>query len=316
MTQTHAGFVAIIGRPNVGKSTILNALLDAKVSIVTPKAQTTRERVLGILTEPRGQIVFVDTPGIHKAREGGINEFMVDEAKQALDAPNAVWYLLDPRTALTHEQEVLSKLKGVKSPVFLILNKLDVLRDEQTLAKGAATLDAITHAAREAGVNVHSSRMVSAYKKRGLQELLEETWKLIPESPLFFPPDENGDEQISDRPMRFFVAEKIREQLYLHLGEELPYSCAVEIDSFDENSKPPRIEATIHVERDSQKGMVVGKGGSKIKDIGTSARKEVESFVGSKVFLGLRVKLLKDWTRDAQALKRFGYKSEKKGARR
>jgi GTP-binding protein Era len=310
----HAGFVAIIGRPNVGKSTILNALLEAKVSIVTPKAQTTRERVLGILTvaERAGQIVFIDTPGIHKAREGGINAYMVEEAQQALASPNAVWYLIDPATALSHEQEVLSKLKGCDSPVFLLLNKMDLLREPALVAKADATLAAIENAARAQGLNVHSARLISAHKRRGLFDLLEDTWKLIPESPFFFPTDENGDDPLSDKPMRFFVAEKIREQLYLHLGEELPYSCAVEIDLFDESQKPPRIEATIHVERDSQKGMVIGKAGTKIKDIGTHARREVETFMGAQVFLGLKVKLLKDWTRDPLALKRFGYKSERR----
>jgi GTP-binding protein Era len=145
--------------------------------------------------------------------------------------------------------------------------------------------------------------LLSAEKGKGLKELLADTWKLIPEHPFFYP----DEEQMSDRPTRFFVAEKVREQLFRCLGDELPYSCAVEIEHFDEETEPPRIEAIIHVERDSQKGMVIGKGGQKIKEIGTNARKEVEEFLGQKVFLGLKVDVIKDWTKDAKAMKRMGY---------
>jgi len=296
MKKTYAGFVAIIGRPNSGKSTLLNAVLGTELSIVTRKAQTTRERVLGILSEKTAQIVFVDTPGIHQAKEGGINAYMVHEAAQALDGPSAIWYVVDPTSMLFHEEAVISLLKKTSAPIFLLINKLDWKENaifEQELAKRLEELK----------FNVSAVLKISAKKKKGLTELMDATWKLIPESPFYYP----DEDQLSDRPTKFFVAEKIREQLYLQLGEELPYSCAVQIESYKEDSVPPRIEAIIHVERDSQKGMVVGKGGSKIKDIGTAARATIEEFLGEKIFLGLKVAVLKEWTRDAEALKRMGY---------
>lgn len=298
-----SGFVAIIGRPNAGKSTLLNSILGVKVSIVTPKAQTTREKVLGILTEKQGQIVFMDTPGIHRAREGGINASMMQEARDALDQPSAVWYLVDPRSKLHHEEIVLDLLKDARAPVFVLFNKVD-MRDGVTSKESLDEAEAAIRARMsELKIPVQSVLRVSALKGIGIKPLLAETWKLMPEGPLYYP----DEEQLSDRPTRFFVAEKVREQLFLQLGEEIPYSCAVEIEKFDESAKPIRIEAVIHVERDSQKGMVIGKGATKIKSIGQSARMQIEKFLGEKVFLGLQVKVLKDWTRDADTLRRMGY---------
>ena len=302
-----SGFVAIAGRPNTGKSTLLNRLLGTRLSIVTPKAQTTRENVLGILTDDKiGQIVFMDTPGIHRAREGGINEYMVSQAREALTAPAVVWYLVDPNSRIEHEETVLKLLSATSAPVLFILNKSDL-----KLSALPPTLKLIEQVhARALALNINLQTpegaepfRISAYKGRGVKELLAETWKRMPEGEFHYP----DPDQLSDRPVRFFVAEKIREQLLLQLGEELPYSCAVEITTFDEKSTPPRIEATIHVERDSQKGMVVGAAGRKIRDIGSAARAEIEKFMGTKVFLGLTVKLLKEWSRDAEALRRLGY---------
>lgn len=312
MTQK-SGLVAIIGRPNVGKSTLLNLILGSTLSIVTPKAQTTRERVLGILTEKEGQIIFLDTPGIHKAKEGGINQYMVNEAREALDGPSAIWYLVDYRSAMEHEAPVIElvakALRGAqnsKIPLFIIFNKSDLI----SKAKDEATTQfqqKLKEKLLEAGVNVELETRICALKDLGVKELLAETWKRMPEGPLHY----EDPDQLSDRPTRFFVSEKIREQLLLRLGEELPYSCGVEIDSFDEKSKPPRIEATIYVERDSQKGMVVGKGGTKIKEIGLNARKTIEEFLGQHIFLGLKVKVLKDWTRNVEDLERLGYRRGK-----
>ena len=288
--------MAIVGRPNSGKSTLLNAVLGTELSIVTFKAQTTRERVLGILTEKDRQMIFVDTPGIHKAKDGGINAYMVSEAEQALDSPSAVWYVVDPTSAIFHEEAVIALLKKTSSPIFVLINKMDWKENsvfEQELLRHL----------EESGLKIQGHFKISAKKKKGLDALLDATWTLIPESPFYYP----DEDQLSDRPTKFFVAEKIREQLYLKLGEELPYSCAVQIESFKENSVPPRIEAIIHVERDSQKGMVVGKGGAKIKEIGTAARATIEEFLGEKIFLGLKVDVLKEWTRDRGALERMGY---------
>lgn len=305
-----SGFVAIVGRPNVGKSTLLNSILGTNLSIVTPKAQTTRERILGILTEKEGQIVFVDTPGIHRAKQGGINEFMVQEAREAIEATTIVWYLVDPASETKHEQLVLDLLQAAQAPVILLMNKTDVVRSEKDRARLGEFENQLKSAFAERKIPLHRSLWLSARKGRGIEELLRETWAYLPEGPLYYP----DEEQISDRPTRFFAAEKVREQLFLQLGDEVPYSCAVEIEKFEEprpddfDRKPmTRIEATIHVERDSQKGMVIGKGGQKIKEIGQAARKEIEQFIGGPVFLGLRVKVLKDWTKNAEALKRMGY---------
>ncbi len=294
-----SGFVAIIGRPNAGKSTLLNRILGSEVSIVTPKAQTTRERVLGILTEPdRGQIIFIDTPGIHSAKEGGINAAMMHEAREALVEPSLIWYLLDPRSSLKHETAVLDLLKDNHAPILLLVNKTDLKSPSaNTLAEEVAA------EARKRGLNIEAILPISAQTGKGVQGLIDQAWGYLPEGPFYY----EDPDQISDRPVRFFVAEKIREQLFLQLGDELPYSCAVQIEKFDESTRPWRIEAVIHVERESQQGIVVGKGGQKIKSIGQAARMEIEKFIGQRIFLGLKVKLLKNWTKDAALLKRMGY---------
>lgn len=297
--------IAIIGRPNAGKSTLLNSLLGMQLSIVTPKAQTTRERVLGILTEGDGQIVFIDTPGIHRAREGGLNHFMVAEAKEALEAPHLIWYLLDPNSALKHEAPVLELLEKATAPVILVVNKMDQVEKQFTQEKVQTLTLQIVQELEKKGVEVKATHLISGLSKVGTTDLLNSSWETIPNGPWFF----EDPEQASDRPTRFFVSEKIRSRLFYLLGEEIPYSCAVEIEKFDENARPIRIEAVIYVERESQKGIVIGQQGKKIKEIGQSARMEIEKFLGQQIFLGLRVKVLKDWTSSPEALKRIGLKS-------
>lgn len=317
-----SGYVAIIGRPNAGKSTLLNAILDTELSIVSPKAQTTRERVQGIYSEERGQIVFVDTPGIHQAKEGGINEYMVQEARQSLDAPDVIWYLVDPNSKIEAELAVINLLekfhwKHAKSdptmdstlaekttqsaPVMLVFSKSD-----QPGAKDrVSTLRyQIFDELESRGIQAKPQDFeVSGLKKKSITHLLGVTFATLPEGQPFYP----DDTQMSDRPMKFFAAEKVRQQLFSCLGEELPYSCAVEVTRYSEDVIPVRIEATIHVERESQKGMVIGKGGLKIKEIGQQARAEIEKMVGQKIFLGLQVNFLKDWSKDKKQLKRMGY---------
>lgn len=300
-----SGFVAIAGRPNAGKSTILNALLGTDLSIVSSKAQTTRESVNGVLTEKEGQIVFVDTPGIHRAKEGGINAFMMSEVRMALEEPDLIWYMIDPESAPQHEAAVLDLLERARKPVFFIYNKFD-RGDGPGLVR--VLEPAMATAARERGIDVRETFRLSALKKRGLEPLLKKTWENLSIGPFHYA----DEDQISDRPTRFFVAEKIREQLFLKLGEELPYSCAIGIDKFAENAKPVRIEATIYVERESQKGMVIGANGAKIKDIGMHARHQIDKFLDTKVFLGLNVKVLKDWSKDPVRLKQLGYNLPKK----
>ncbi len=297
-----AGMIAIVGRPNSGKSTLLNTLLGMQLSIVTPKAQTTRERVLGILTEGEGQIVFIDTPGIHRAREGGLNQFMVDQAREALEAPHLVWYLVDPNSALEHELPVLDLLQRSPAPVILLMNKMDQVGKQVPEIRAKMLSEQLLKAIGERNIQLSSSHFISGLSKTGTEELLNSSWESIPEGPWFYP----DPEQASDRPTRFFVAEQIRSRLFYLLGEEVPYSCAVDIESFQEDAKPIRIEAVIYVERESQKGIVIGQGGKKIKEIGQSARKEIEKFLGQQIFLGLRVKVLKEWTSNLESLKRIG----------
>ncbi len=303
-----SGFIAVIGRPNVGKSTLTNKILGEPISIVTPKAQTTRERILAILTEPRGQIVFVDTPGIHRAKVGGINQAMVQATARALNN-ELIWYLVDPRSALFHEEVVLDlfaqtiQKSRIKS-IFLVMNKID-LEKPSRLRELAESIEA---AARTKGILFCERHLISAQRGDGIETLLESSWRLLPEGPLLYP----DTEALSDRPTRFFVAERIREQLFLQLGEELPYCCAVKIESYDEGAQLSRIEASIYVEKESQKPIVIGKAGSKIKSIGQAARHQIEVFLGQKIFLGLKVKVLKDWTKSAEKLKQLGYLIEDK----
>lgn len=306
MKELRSGVVAIAGRPNVGKSTLLNRVLGAELSIVTFKAQTTREQVRGIHNEEeRGQIVFVDTPGIHRAKKGGINEAMMFQAQNALEAPDMVWYLVDPLSGESYETPVLELLKECPAPIALIGNKADREKSPgPLLEKLRAKLEA-------QGNKVHSVRRISALKKKGIQELLDATWEAMPTGPFLYPPDE----ALSDRPLRFFVAEKIREQLYTQLGDELPYCCAVEVEAFEESPKMNRIRAVIHVERDSQKGMVIGKGASKIKSIGQDARKAIEQFTETRAHLELHVKVWKDWSKDRDALRRMGFDLPEEGKR-
>ncbi len=306
-----AGFVAIIGRPNVGKSTLMNQMLGEELSIVSPKAQTTREQLRGILTEKRGQIVFLDTPGIHKAKPDGLNAYMVDQASQSLESADVVWYMIDPTTKLEVEQPVLEILaKHPELKVHFIVNKADTKKGLDTIEILITHLMAALQARGGEGVKVGEVKLwrISALKGTLVKELLDDTWTMLSEGPSFYP-SETEDEQdtLSDKPLRYFVAEKIRRQLYLQLGEELPYSCGVEISEFKDTAKPVRIQATLFVERESQKGMVVGKAGQKIKAIGVGARTEIEELMNQQVFLGLTVKVLPEWTKDQAALKRLGY---------
>ncbi len=299
--MSKSGWVAIIGRPNVGKSTLLNQILGTELSIVTPKPQTTRNKIRGILTESQGQIVFVDTPGIHRAKKNGFNEWMVEQAESAISSNEVTWYLVDPTSAISHEEIILDRLRQVKTRLFLIANKLDLVKKHQIEKKLESFLGHLSSYAQKNGFSLDPIFKISAHTQEGVAELMRATWKHLPEGPLFF----EDEDQISDRPVRFFVGEFIREQLFLQLGEEIPYSCAVETTCFNEKVKPTRIEATILVERESQKGMVIGHGGSKIKSIGQKAREKTESFLGEKIFLGLKVKVLKDWTKNKEKLKRL-----------
>jgi GTP-binding protein Era len=306
-----AGVVALVGRPNTGKSTFLNCVLQEQISIVTPKAQTTRDQVRGIRTEERGQIVFVDTPGIHRAKEGGINEYMIQEVRRALEAPDLVLYLLDPESKPEAESRVLEHLEGVESSLILVVNKTDLLKREPGRREWISSwMETVRTRLENTGVVFLGAVEISAIRGEGIDSLLDRIFQILPEGPPLY----DDPESLTDRPLRFVVSEMIRKQLFMNLGDEIPYSCAVEIESFRESAKPVHISALIHVERESQKGMVIGAGGAKIKEIGSKARTEIEALVGEKVYLELRVKVLESWTRETRKMKDLGYALEKPGA--
>ena len=320
-TQQKSGMVVLLGRPNVGKSTLLNAFLKDEISIVTPKAQTTRDQIRGILTEERGQIVFIDTPGIHRAREGGINEYMLQEVKRALDGPDLILYMIDPTNQLKSELLMLDYLAQADSKVLVVINKADLKKKYPDLFFWIpGWIEELKNGLAKTKCQFLGSVEISAAQSKGgskgVPELLTQIFELIPIGPRLY----EDEDALTDRSMRFVVSEMIRKQLFMNLGDELPYSCGVEIEAFKEKQKPVLIQAMIYVERESQKGMVIGAGGKKIKEIGSLARKEIEEIMGERVFLELRVKVLEGWTSEAGKMKNLGYtldqKKNKKGPRR
>jgi GTP-binding protein Era len=302
-----SGLVVLLGRPNVGKSTFLNKVLKEQISIVTPKAQTTRDQVRGIVSDERGQIVFIDTPGVHRAREGGINDYMIQEVRRALDGPDLVLYLIDPMSHWEAESLCLDQLKLADSKVIVVVNKVDFKKKYpgkfEWLEKWVSDIKMVLQSTQCQFLKVVE---ISAERNRGVKELVDEIFEILPEGPPLY----DDPETLTDRSMRFVVAELVRKQLFLNLGDEIPYSCAVEVLSFKENVKPVHISAMIYVERESQKGMVIGAQGKKIKEIGTAARIEIEKLLGCKIFLELRVKVLNDWTSEASQMKSLGYDLE------
>jgi GTP-binding protein Era len=308
-----SGLVVLAGRPNTGKSTFLNAVLGESISIVTPKAQTTRDQIRGILSEERGQVVFIDTPGIHRAREGGINAFMIQEVRRALEGPDVVLYLIDPASKPEAERLVIEHLRLSDAPLIAVINKADLRRSDPARFDWIpAFLDELKTSLEGTKCSYLDSIEISAEKNDGVQTLLDRIFSMLPEGPPLY----EDPEALTDRSSRFVVAEMIRKQLFMKLGDEIPYSCAVEIEEFRENFKPIAISALIHVERESQKGMVIGAGGKKIKEIGTAARKEIEVLLGERVFLELRVKVLEAWTSESRKMRSLGYELERGATRK
>jgi len=289
-----AGFVAIVGAPNVGKSTLLNQMLGEKISITSRKPQTTRNRIVGIVQRPNSQLIFIDTPGIHRARRT-LNIRIVDAALSALGDVDVILVMIDVVNPDPESETLLvKKLNKQKRPVVLVLNKIDLVAKPDLLS----IIDNWSNAyAFEAVIPV------SAILGHQIDELLDTMEALLPESPPLYP-----DHALTDMPERFIAGEMIREKVFRLTGQEIPYSVAVTVESFSEESKNlVTINATIHVERDSQKGMIIGKNGSRLKMIGTEARKEIERMVGTKVYLKLFVRVNKNWSKDTKALRRFGY---------
>jgi len=307
MNDFRSGYVAIIGRPNVGKSTLVNALLGQKIAAVSPKPQTTRKRQLGILTEDQYQLVFVDTPGMHNVRNK-LGNFLNQEAEESLAGVDVVLWLVDASVKPTDEDRQIGLLLGKlprRTPLVLAANKMDLI-----------PADALTRnlEAYQASVKKDSKDIsISATHGSHLNELVELLVSLSP----FRAPDYD-EEQITDSFERDIAADLIRESCLNHLRDEVPHGVGVRIDEFKERDNGMLyIGATIFVERNSQKGILIGEGGSMMKSIGSAARKEIEEMGGRKVFLELRAKVLKDWRNDENAMQRFGYRlSNKKKKRR
>ena len=302
MNEFRSGFVAIIGRPNVGKSTLVNALLGQKIAAVSSKPQTTRKRQLGILTTDSAQLVFVDTPGLHNPRHK-LGKFLNQEAEESLEGVDVILWLVEASAKPTDEDKQIASLLDRtprRTPLVLAANKMDLVPAEALTARLEAYQALLK---KEAHVI-----SISAAQNQNLDQLLE---LLISLSPIR--PPEFDEEQVTDSYERDIAADLIREACLHQLREEVPHGVGVRVDEFTERENGMLyIAATIFVERNSQKGIVIGEGGKMLKAIGSAARKEIEEMGGRKVFLELRVKVLKDWRNDENALKRFGYRLEKK----
>lgn len=290
-----AGFVAVIGKPNVGKSTLINRYVGEKISIVSPLPQTTRNKVLAILSAENYQIIFMDTPGIHKPKHR-LGEYMVKEAERSLSDADVVLTMLDGATGIEGEDELILKLvAGIEKRKILAINKVDLVKKDELLP-------IVDRASRICKFNEYLP--ISALNGDKTDVLLDMLVSYLPESPPLYPED-----QLTDRTERFHVAEIIREKILLNTRQEVPHSVAVVIEDFIEDDKKPliRIRATIYVERESQKRIVIGEKGRMLKKIGSEARLELESFLSKKVYLELWVKVYEKWRKNSYALRRFGY---------
>lgn len=294
------GAVAVLGRPNVGKSTFLNSVLQTKIAIVSPRPQTTRGSMAGIYQDDEAQIVFYDTPGIHQPKNK-LSQFMLRQVEEVLEGADAALFLIDVREGLTEEDHLVAEwLQKFKKPAWVVLNKIDGVLDDK--------LEILENKIRTEWPRWSILRM-AAISGRGVPEVTVELKKVLPHQPLLFPEDE-----LTNKTMREIAGEMVREQCFLQLKEEIPYGVAVLIDSFEEKELPHPvvIKATIFVEKDSQKGIIIGAGGNQLKLIGSAARVEIEKLLDRKVFLELWVKVLKNWRKDEDVLRRLGYSVPRK----
>lgn len=295
----HSGFVAIIGRPNVGKSTLLNRILGQKIAITSPKPQTTRNRILGVAHVENGQILFLDTPGIHQAKDR-LNQFMVEQAMSSCGEVDMVLYLIDatdPAPQSATEEKIFTHLRSCGRPVYLVINKIDALSRERLLPIIQS------YAAKYPFASIVP---ISAATGDGVDLLVKMLRDALPEGPKYY-----SEDTVTDLPERFIVAEMVREQLLRQMRDEIPFMVAVVVEDFRE--EPERnlvvIKAAINVARDSHKGIVIGKQGAMIRALGQSARRDIEKFLGCRIYLELFVKVQKDWTASERMLREFGYHS-------
>lgn len=292
--QFRSGFVTLIGRPNVGKSTLMNCLIGQKIAITSDKPQTTRNRIQTVYTDERGQIIFLDTPGIHKAKNK-LGEYMVSVAEHTLKEVDAILWLVEPSTFIgAGEQHIAEQLRSVKTPVILVINKIDTVKKEEVLTFIAAYKDIC---------NFAEIVPVSALKAIGTDELLDVILKYLPYGPQYY-----DEDTVTDQPMRQIAAELIREKALRMLSDEIPHGIAVTIEKMTERRNGIMdIEANIVCERDSHKGIIIGKGGAMLKRIGTAARMEIEDLMDTKVNLQLWVKVRKEWRDSELYMKNYGY---------
>jgi len=289
----HSGFVCILGRPNAGKSTLLNALVGEKLAIISPKPQTTRNRILGIVNSPEkkgrdsGQIVLIDTPGVHKSGSS-LGRKMMAEVREAMEGCDLILLIADAkRKADADDRLVMDLVKKSGTPVFLLLNKIDLLADKRELLPLMAGFQ---NPENFGGVRFAEIVPISALRRKGLEELVDYVVKALPAGPRYF-----AEDQITDQPLRFMAAELIREQVLMLTQEEVPHAVSVIVEQFEEGAKLTRIAATIYCERAGQKAILLGKGGKMLKSIGTASRLAIEKMVGTKVFLELFVKVQAGW---------------------
>jgi len=289
-----SGFINIIGNPNVGKSTLMNNLIGEKLSIITSKAQTTRHRILGIVNGDNFQLIFSDTPGIIKPSYE-LQDSMMDFVKSALEDADVILYMLEIGEKSIKDSEVHNKIQSAKIPTIILLNKIDLSNQEEIENK----------------INIWSNKYpnadiypISALNNFNTEKVINRIIELIPESPAYFPKD-----QLTDKPERFFVNEKLREKILLYYNKEIPYSVEVTTEEFKDEESIIKIRSIILVERESQKGIIIGHKGVALKKIGTKARIDLEKFFGKKVFIELHVKVSKNWRSNPNQLKKFGYKN-------
>ncbi|AJC96083.1 GTPase Era [Staphylococcus hyicus] len=294
MTQYKSGFVTIIGRPNVGKSTFVNRVIGHKIAIMSDKAQTTRNKIQGVMTTNDAQIIFLDTPGIHKPKHK-LGDYMMKVAKNTLSEIDAVMFMVNVNEDIGRGDEyIMEMLKNVKTPVFLVLNKIDLVHPDALMPKIEAY---------QKYMEFTEIIPISALEGLNVDHFIQVLKSYLPEGPQYYP-----DGQISDHPEQFVVSELIREKILETTTEEIPHSIGVNVERMVQEAEDRvHIEATIYVERDSQKGIVIGKGGKKLKVIGQRARKDIEHLLGSKVYLDLWVKVQKDWRNKSNFIKQMGY---------